>query len=215
MKASIVTAAGFALVIFAACGGKTDLGTTRGSSSGGGSGGSGSGGSSGGGPNNVRSCLATSSNTVGCIQCIENQCGTALDGFGNACGDFLACICPNGTYEPAAAQSSACQGSAQEPGCVSAAQAVGQCEQQQCTSACLQTGGGGSGGGGSSSSGGTGGGGMVTSCTVQPCASSSANDLNFCTSGGQCWYTVGNQTFGCASCQDTAACSKEANAACQ
>jgi hypothetical protein len=182
--------------------------------------GNGSGNNNGGFPFTGPSCNSTTINE-GCWGCLQNSCNGGC--LTSACNDFFNCFCncaqgSNSCYQACASNIS--------PSCQQCVLSINSCEQSSCSSACSNAGSGGGSGGvtppgmGSGSSGGSSsGGGMFQSCggSGEVCADGAS--LEFCQAGfnNMCtsaFYQVGNQTFPCASCSDTAACQQEAQAAC-
>jgi hypothetical protein len=183
--------------------------------------GNGTGSGSGGFPYTGPSCSSTIINQ-GCWGCLQNTCNGGC--LTSACSDFFNCFCncaqgSNSCYQGCASSIS--------QSCQQCVLSVSSCEMSSCSSSCGNFGNGsggvtppGPGPGGSGSSGGSSsGGGMFQTCggSEQPCASGAS--LEFCQAGfnNMCtsaFYQVGNQTFPCASCSDTASCLNEAEAAC-
>ena len=111
-----------------------------------------------------------------CGSCLESACASALGSFGNDCGEYIDCYCPNGQYNAMEQASQACISKVTtNPACLSSAQQINNCLQQSCNSACTSTGGGsgsnssGSGGGGGS------GGGSTAACGISFTNSSCAS----------------------------------------
>jgi hypothetical protein len=106
---------------------------TSGGGAGGGHGSSGSGGS--GGSGGASSCVASSLGPAsGCASCVESQCGTELSAVESGCGDYDACICPGGTFDPSLVQQ--CSSKKTESSCVDALGPLGGCVEQKCKTQC-------------------------------------------------------------------------------
>jgi hypothetical protein len=71
-----------------------------------------------------------------CFSCLQAKCSAQLDSIQTACGDFIACACPGGTYSDSAYNSSACMNDANEPSCSSAGNALIGCDMSDCAGPC-------------------------------------------------------------------------------
>ena len=179
--------------------------------------GNGNGGSNGGFPYTGPSCGSGVFNDS-CWGCLQNTCNGGC--LTSTCSDFFNCFCNCASGDETCYQGCSSSLSASCQQCVLS---ISSCEMSSCSNDCSGNVGNGSGGvtppgmGGSSS--GSSGGGMFQTCggTGQVCAGGASMDFcqagfnNMCTSA---FYQVGNQTFACASCSDTASCQQEAEAAC-
>jgi len=128
-------------------------------------------GGAGGSGNDQGVSSATASACLGqlaganCGECLQSTCASALGAFGNDCGDYIDCYCPNGQYSVMAQTSQACISKiTSNPSCLSSAQGINNCLQQSCASACTSTGNG-SGSNGSGSGGGSSGG-VTAACGI-------------------------------------------------
>ena len=204
---------GLALI---ACGGRTaDLGD-GGTSSGGSGGGSGSG--SGGFPYSGPSCT-TATVSDACWSCLQGSCPAFAGCITGSCASYFGCYCACPLNDASCEQG--CQGS-MSPACTSCVQNDESCVQGSCASACeaAMSGGGGSGGGSTGGGGSSGGTSSISECSgsSQPCPNGQPLQSCMTLENGACtsaYFTVGEQTFPCASCTDTTACQQQANAACQ
>jgi hypothetical protein len=181
---------------------------------------SGNGSGNSGFPFSGPSCGSTIFNES-CWGCLQNSCNGGC--LTSACSDFFNCFC-----NCAPGSENCYQGCASSisPSCQQCVLSVSSCEMNSCSSDCGNVGAGNSSGGvippgmGSGGSGGSSsGGGMFQSCggSGQVCAG--GESVQFCQAGfgNMCtsaFYQVGNQTFPCASCSDTASCQQQAQAAC-
>jgi hypothetical protein len=83
------------------------------------------------------SCVASaggSTPTAGCTSCLEASCAQELSDVQAGCADYLACICPGGTYRQSLVSGCATEG--EEQTCVSPSQSLNSCQSTGCAQPC-------------------------------------------------------------------------------
>ncbi len=104
---------------------------------------------SGGGNSATPSPLCISAPYGGqCTGCLQSLCSSQLSTFSGACGVYLACACPGGTFNDVASQANSCQAQLAGNTCSDADMAFAGCLISRCSNECSTVADGGARGGG-------------------------------------------------------------------
>ncbi len=133
-----------------------------------------------------------------CVACLRSTCPAGLDALESACGGVLACVCPGGVYDAAAASEPACSQQLATSSCASAVGTEDQSICAACKVACGIASGSSSSGGSSSGTGSSSGSGSGSGSGASSSSGSGSGGID----GGD----TGSSGCGCAASADDCLC---------